>query len=45
MRCIPEEPEFGEGQLAENALWTALKNSLPDDYVLAHSVHVRDGRN
>jgi DNA polymerase III delta prime subunit len=45
MRCIPEEPEFGEGQLAEKAVWTALKNSLPDDCVLAHSVHVRDGRN
>lgn len=45
MRCIPEEPEFGEGQLAEKAVWTALKNGLPDDCVLAHSVHVRDGRN
>lgn len=45
MRCIPEDPEFGEGQLAEKAVWTALKNSLPDECVLAHSVHVRDGRN
>jgi hypothetical protein len=45
MRCIPEDPEFGEGQLAEEAVWTALKNSLPDECVLAHSVHVRDGRN
>lgn len=45
MRCIPEEPEFGEGHHAEKAVWTALKNSLPDDCVLAHSVHVRDGRN
>lgn len=44
MRCIPEEPEFDEGQLAEKAVWTALKNSLPDDVVLAHSVQVRDGR-
>ncbi|MEE9095373.1 nuclease-related domain-containing DEAD/DEAH box helicase [Pseudarthrobacter phenanthrenivorans] len=44
MRCIPEEPEFNEGQLAEKAVWTALKNSLPDDVVLAHSVQVRDGR-
>ena len=23
MRCIPEEPEFGEGQLAEKAVWDA----------------------
>jgi Nuclease-related domain len=45
MRCIPEEPEFGEGQLAEKAVWDALKKSLPDNVVLAHSVHVRDGRN
>ncbi|KIS28683.1 hypothetical protein TV39_04715 [Arthrobacter sp. SPG23] len=44
MRCIPEEPEFGEGQLAEKAVWDALKKSLPDDVVLAHSVHIRDGR-
>lgn len=28
MRCIPEEPGFGEGQLAEKAVWTALKDSL-----------------
>ncbi|UVJ40561.1 NERD domain-containing protein [Arthrobacter sp. CJ23] len=44
MKCIPEEPEFGEGQLAEKAVWDALKNSLPEDVVLAHSVQVRDGR-
>lgn len=44
MRCIPEEPEFGEGLHAEKAVWTALKDSLPDDCVLAHSVQVRDGR-
>ena len=44
MRRIPEEPEFSEGQLAEKAVWTALRNSLPDDVVLAHSVQVRDGR-
>jgi Nuclease-related domain len=45
MRCIPENPEFGEGQLAEKAVWEALKSSLPDDAVLAHSVQLRDGRN
>ena len=44
MRCIPEQPEFGQGQLAEKAVWSALKNSLPDECVLAHSVQVRDGR-
>lgn len=45
MRCIPEEPEFGEGQLAEKGVWDALRKSLPYNVVLAHSVHVRDGRN
>lgn len=44
MRCIPEEPEFGDGQLAEKVMWEALKDSLPDDAVLAHSVQLRDGR-
>ena len=44
MRCIPEEPDFGDGQTAEKAVWETLKKCLPDDVVLAHSVHVRDGR-
>ncbi|MFF2031108.1 NERD domain-containing protein [Arthrobacter sp. NPDC058192] len=44
MRCIPEKPDFGDGQSAERAVWEALRNSLPDDCVLAHSVQVRDGR-
>jgi hypothetical protein len=43
VRCIPEEPDFGHGQVAEKVVWEALKNSLPDDAVLAHSVQVRDG--
>lgn len=44
MRCIPKEPEFSDGQLAEKVVWDALKKSLPDEVVLAHSVQVRDGR-
>lgn len=43
MRCIPEEPDFGDGQIAEKVVWEALKKSLPDDAVLAHSVQLRDG--
>lgn len=35
---------FKDGQSAERAVWEALKRSLPDDVVLAHSVQVRDGR-
>ncbi|WP_262103925.1 NERD domain-containing protein [Arthrobacter sp. Marseille-P9274] len=44
MRCIPEEPEFSEGQSAEKAVWEKLRSCLPDDVVLAHSVQVRHGR-
>ncbi|WP_245232906.1 nuclease-related domain-containing DEAD/DEAH box helicase [Paenarthrobacter nicotinovorans] len=44
LRCIPEEPLFNAGQSAERSVWEALKRSLPDDVVLAHSVQVRDGR-
>ncbi|MGY2743439.1 nuclease-related domain-containing DEAD/DEAH box helicase [Pseudarthrobacter sp. S3] len=44
MKCIPEEPVFGDGMVAEKAVWDALKSSLPDDVVLAYSVQLRDGR-
>lgn len=43
MLCIPTEPEFGDGQLAEKFVWERLKNRLPNDVVLAHSVNVRNG--
>lgn len=44
MRCIPPDPDFKDGQLAEKAVWENLKATLPDDVVLAHSVQVRHGR-
>lgn len=44
MHCIPEEPFFKDGHLAEKAVWEALRSQLPDDVVLAHSVQVRHGR-
>ncbi len=44
MRCIPEQPQFAEGQSAERAVWQLLRAALPDDVVLAHSVQVRHGR-
>jgi hypothetical protein len=31
MRCIPEATEFGDAQLADKAVETALNNSVPDD--------------
>ncbi len=27
MRCIPDEPEFGDGQVAEKAVWKALRRA------------------
>ncbi|WP_104161522.1 nuclease-related domain-containing DEAD/DEAH box helicase [Arthrobacter sp. ZGTC212] len=44
MHCIPDQPDFPDGHHAERALWDALRSQLPDDVVLAHSVHVRHGR-
>lgn len=43
MRCIPEQPSFGDGHTAERAVWQVLKSALPDGVVLAHSVQVRHG--
>lgn len=43
MRMIPPEPDFGDHQTAERAVWEILKNHLPDNVVLAHSVSVKHG--
>lgn len=42
--CIPPEPDFPEHLSAERAIWEKLRDQLPDDAVLAHSVQVRHGR-
>ena len=44
LRCIPPNPDFNDGQLAEKAVWELLRAALPEDVVLAHSVQVRSGR-
>ncbi|OUM41083.1 nuclease-related domain-containing protein [Arthrobacter sedimenti] len=44
MRSIPGEPDFTEAQSAEKVVWEKLRQDLPDDVVIAHSVQVRDGR-
>ena len=36
-RCFPPDPPFGEGRHGERAVWTALKQQLPDDAVLFYS--------
>ncbi|MCQ1954127.1 nuclease-related domain-containing protein [Arthrobacter sp. zg-Y238] len=38
---MPEEPDFQDGHLAEQAVWNALHAQLRDDVVLAHSVQLR----
>jgi phosphoglycolate phosphatase-like HAD superfamily hydrolase len=37
-RCFPREPEFGPGGRAERRVWEALRDQLPDDAALLHSV-------
>lgn len=44
VHCIPEEPDFPEKLTAERVVWEKLRESLPDDVVLLHSVSVRHGK-
>jgi hypothetical protein len=37
-RCFPPEPDFGEDKRAERTVWEALRDQLPDEAVLFHSV-------
>jgi hypothetical protein len=37
-RCYPPEPEFGPGRTAERRVWEVLRDQLPDDAALLHSV-------
>jgi hypothetical protein len=37
-RCFPEEPEFLEERQAERTAWEALRDQLPDEAALFHSV-------
>jgi hypothetical protein len=39
-RCYPSEPEFGPGGTAERRVWEALRDQLPDDVALLHSVAI-----
>lgn len=44
MRSIPAKPDFAEAQSAERVVWETLRQDLPDEAVVAHSVEVRDSR-
>ncbi|MGH3408542.1 MAG: NERD domain-containing protein [Streptosporangiaceae bacterium] len=37
-RCYPPEPEFGPGRTAERRVWEILRDQLPADAALLHSV-------
>jgi hypothetical protein len=37
-RCYPPEPEFGPGGTAERRVWEVLRDQLPDEAALLHSV-------
>jgi hypothetical protein len=37
-RCYPSEPEFADERRAERVVWEALRDQLPDDAALFHSV-------
>ena len=43
VRCFPAEPEFAEDRRAERVVWEALRDQLPDDAALFHSVGLLDG--
>jgi hypothetical protein len=42
-RCIPDEPRFDKDHGAEEAVWRALREQLPDEAVLFHSIGLLDG--
>src|SRR6266851_1012538 len=42
-RRYPPEPEFGLGRTAERRVWEVLREQLPDDAALLHSVAMIEG--
>ena len=42
-RCYPTEPDFAEDRRAERTVWEALRDSLPDEAALFHSVGLLEG--
>ncbi len=42
-RCFPSEPEFAEERRAERTVWEALRDSLPPEAALFHSVGLLEG--
>jgi hypothetical protein len=44
-RCYPSTPEFPEDRRAERAVWEVLRDQLPDDAALFHSVQLKERAN
>ena len=42
---VPAHPLFGEGARAERAVWEVLRDQLPDEAVLFHSLRVQERQN
>jgi len=42
-RCYPEDPDIPEDRRAERAVWQALRDQLPEDAALFHSVPLLEG--
>ena len=42
---VPTHPLFGEGVRAERAVWEVLRDQLPDEAVLFHSLRVQERQN
>lgn len=42
-RCFPSHPDFASDRAAERAVWEALRDQLPDEAVLFHSVGLLEG--
>ena len=42
-RCYPQDPHFTDKGGAEKAVFEALRDALPEDALLFHSVQLRDG--
>lgn len=42
-RCYPQDPQFTDKGGAEKAVFEALRDALPEDALLFHSVQLRDG--
>jgi Nuclease-related domain/UvrD-like helicase C-terminal domain/PhoH-like protein len=44
-RCYPPDPDFPEDRRAERAVWEALRDQLPDNAALFHSVQLKERGN